>query len=58
MDSPITSFSLTHSSEPPALSLPLLDAVAAILRPPSTCVTFEMTMKKGGQASVKTNSVF
>ena len=53
MESPLTSFSLSYSIEPPALSLPLLNAVATIRRPPSICVTLETTINKEGRVSVK-----
>ena len=53
MDSPLTSLSTSHSIEPPTLSIPLLNDVDTIQRPPKTCVTLETTINKGGRASVK-----
>ena len=53
MDSPLTSFSISYSIEPPALHIPLLNDIANIWRSPSTCVTLETKINKGGRASVK-----
>ena len=53
MDSPLTYFSLSHSIKPPALSLLLLNDVATIRRSPSTCVTLETTINRGGVRQLK-----
>ena len=53
VDLPLIYLSLSYSIEAPALSLPLLNAVAIIRRPPITCATLETTINKGGRASVK-----
>ena len=47
MDLPLPYFSLSYSIEASALSLPLLNSVATIIRPISTCVTLKTTIKKG-----------
>ena len=46
-------YHFSHSNEPPALSLPLFNAVSTIRRPLITCVTLETTINKVGRALVK-----